>query len=144
VLNCPLMNTKLRKRNGHWPSCIRSEQDRNPQKHYQHHKGVQISCAVCLVRALRESWSQRCVFRCSATERKTGKAGGEGSPQCFTLGLVTCSWLSFRTRNSKLRFDLWKLLYWSWVCCRCELNLSSVSFVFRQHQEIFYFVFLTL
>jgi len=52
VLNCPLINTKLRKRNCHRPSCIRSEQDctqgYNLQKHYQHHKSVfrfNVPCA---------------------------------------------------------------------------------------------------
>ena len=52
VLNCPLINTKLRKRNSHWPSCIRSEQDCTrgciPQKHYQHCKSVfrfNVPCA---------------------------------------------------------------------------------------------------
>ena len=44
VLICPLINTKLRKGNCLWPSCIRSEQDctrsYNPQKHYLHHKSA--------------------------------------------------------------------------------------------------------
>jgi hypothetical protein len=44
VLRHPLINTKVRKRNCHWPSCIHSEQDctqiSNTQKHCQHHKSV--------------------------------------------------------------------------------------------------------
>ena len=69
VLNCPLINTKLRKRNCHWPSCIRSEQDCTrgctPQKHYQHHKKM---CSDFMFRLLG-----------------TGVAGKLIAEMCFSL-----------------------------------------------------------
>jgi hypothetical protein len=82
VLKRPLINTKVRKRNCHWPSCIRSERDCtricNPQKHYLHHKSVFRLYVPC------------------AGYRRRGKLVAE---MCFSL------W--FRNRTQK-RDDWWR------------------------------------